>query len=224
VPVTGADIGRMERALQLDFWEFICRWEDRDGAISAGVVPQFRFDDDAEIPYVICLLHEPSQTFPQTTKCRFLVEQPPIPESPLGRATCGIYDARPSSCRVFPTRLSESGSLAVLHDVPPHGRPSDPSPAFKLCPRPWDVGEVDPVAAVQDLIVVQFELRFFRQVANLWNRSPGSWADFPEFLRLVYTNRVRPQPPADETELPSSRSILKFPTARDDRSSEPIAA
>jgi Fe-S-cluster containining protein len=214
----------MERALALDFWQFICRWEDRDGAISSRVVPQFRFEDDPEIPYVICLLHEPSQTFPQTTKCRFLVEQSPTAEFPLGRATCGIYDDRPCSCRVFPTKLSESGSLAVLHDVPAHGRPSDPSAAFNLCPRPWEVDEVDPVAAVQDLIVLDFELQFFRQVADLWNRNPGRWADFPEFLRLVYTNRVRPAPRHEDAESTAGRSILKFPTPREDRGREPIAA
>lgn len=216
VPITGADVMRMERELQLDFWQLACRWEDRDGAISAGVVPQLRFEDDPTIPYVLCLLHEPSQTFPATTKCRFLIEQPPSAEAPLGRGSCGVYQSRPLSCRVFPTKLSESGSLAVLYDVPAHGRSHDSSPAFDLCPQPWSVDDVEPVAAVQDLVLLQFELRFFHQVATMWNRQPGRWQDFPEFLRLVYQHRVQPpQREVDAADHADHRSILKFPTVRD---------
>jgi Fe-S-cluster containining protein len=225
VPVTGAEILRMERALGLDFWQLACRWEDRDDAISAGVAPQFRFEDDSSIPYVICLLHEPSRTFPRTTKCRFLIEQPPTADAPLGRASCGIYDARPLPCRVYPTKLSESGSLAVLHDVPVHGRANDPSPAFDLCGRPWEVEDVDSIAAVQDLVVLRFELQFFRQVAALWNRAPGRWEDFPEFLRLVYRHRVQARPVAADTkETGGMRGILKFPAAGDESTSDAIAA
>lgn len=218
VPVTGADVVRMERELARDFWSFVCRWEDHDGAISAGVVPQLFFDDTPNVPYVLCLLHEASGNFPKTTKCSFLREQPRSAESPLGTAACSIYESRPLSCRIFPTRLSDSGSLAVLYDVPANGRPSDPSPAFDLCQRSWSVDEVDPVAAVQNLVVMKFELQFFGQVAALWNRAPGRWQDFPEFLRLVYDGRVRAAPASTSNEdAGETRSILKFPTARDDR-------
>jgi Fe-S-cluster containining protein len=217
--VTGADIYRIEQSQQRDFWEFVCRWEDRDGAISAGVVPQFRFEDDPATPFVICLLHEPSATFPQTTKCRFLEEDAATPESPLGRARCGIYDSRPTACRVFPTKLSACGSLAVLHDVPASGRPADGSPAFQLCGRPWTPAEVDPIAAVQDLLVLQFELQFFRQVATLWNRDPGRWRDFPEFLRLVYSQRVQPIPHVEH-----EAGIIRFPQPQSDDDRDSLAA
>jgi len=224
VPVTGADIVRMEQSLRQDFWEFVCRWEDRDGAISAGVVPQFLFADEPGTPFVICLLHEPSATFPRTTKCRFLREEPPTPTSPLGRAYCGVYESRPSACRVFPTKLSASGSLAVLHDVPTHGRANDASPAFQLCPRPWTPSDAEPVAAVQDLIVLQFELQFFRQVAALWNRAPGAWTDFPEFLRLVYNQRVQPAPSHADGDASAMRSVIPFPQPADDDQTDSLAA
>lgn len=221
VPVTGADVLRLERDLGLGFWQLACRWEDRDGTISAGVVPQLHFDDDPDVPYVLSLLHEPSRNFPRTTKCRFLVEEPPTQEFPLGRANCSVYESRPLACRVFPTKLSDTGALAVLRQVPTHGRANDESPAYDLCPRQWDVADVDPVSAVPDLIVLQFELKFFQQVAVMWNRSPGRWLDFPQFLRLVYEHRVQP---SGDDRAAETGSILKFPTAADDTRPDAIAA
>jgi hypothetical protein len=45
VPITGADILRIEGRLGLDFREFACRWSGPDGAISRNAAPQFVFDD-----------------------------------------------------------------------------------------------------------------------------------------------------------------------------------
>ena len=42
------------------------------------------------------------------------MECPPDAEHPLGQARCGIYAARPSACRVFPTKFNDSGDLAAL--------------------------------------------------------------------------------------------------------------
>jgi hypothetical protein len=43
---------------------------------------------------------------------------------------------------------------------------------------------------VQDLAVIKYELAFFWQIAESWNRSPGAWSAFPKFLEIVYSQRV----------------------------------
>lgn len=190
VPVSGADILRLEDQLGLTFWDFACRWADPEGLIARNHAPQFYFDDDPETPYVICLTHEPSKFLQGTTKCRFLMEGEPDADSPLGQARCGVYNARPGACRAFPAKLNNTGELAILYDVPPNGRPSDPQPAYDLCAKPWSVEDLDPVSTVGDLVVARYEMGFFRQLATIWNRDPRPWSVFPDFVRLVYANRI----------------------------------
>lgn len=209
ITVTGADILRIERQLDLNFWDFVCRWQDHDGKIAKGLAPHFYFEDEPETPFALCTLPVESSVFPGTTKCRFLTECPPDAEHPRGLARCGIYRERPSACRIFPTRLSDSGQLAILHDVPPRGRasgsPQGNSPAYDLCSRPWTPEDVDPIDSLQDLIVARFELLFFHQLAKLWNAAPQSWLLFPEFLHYVYENRVvQCTPTGLESEMPAT--------------------
>jgi hypothetical protein len=84
-------------------------------------------------------------------------------------------------------------------DIPDRFR-DNTNPAYTLCPRPWEPEDVDPIQSVQDLAVVQYELAFFRQVADLWNRSPASWGAFPQFLDIVYAKRVGREEPAETAE------------------------
>ncbi len=210
VPITGADVLRIERRLGLNFWDFACRWEDRDDSISHGVVPHFYFEDAPGVPFVISLLHVDSAVFPGTTKCRFLTEQPRTPEHPLGTAHCSIHGQHPMACRVFPTRLSDSGQLAVLYDVPERSHRQPDNDAYKLCPRPWDPDDVDPVDGVENLVVMNFELQFFHQVATAWNRSPQSWLVFPDFLRMIYENRVIKPAEVTEAVEEATPTILPF--------------
>ncbi len=189
VPTTGADILRIERDLGLEFWDFACRWADPHSQIAQKYAPQFHFSDEPGMPYVICLAHVQSEVFPTTTKCRFLVESQPDEEHPLGIGQCGIYDSRPGACRAFPTKFDTTGELAVIYDIPGSGRENE-SPAYGLCPRPWEPSDVDPLQTLQDLAAAKFEMSFFHSVAMVWNRQPREWNLFPEFLRLVYSNRV----------------------------------
>ena len=211
VPVTGADVLRIERDLNLSFWDFGCRWADPEGKIARKYAPHFFFSDEPKTPFVICLRHEASATFPDTTKCRFLVETPPTAEKPLGQGSCGIHPSRPSACRAFPTKFNPTGELVVLHDVPARGRAQD-HPAYTLCPRPWRPDEIDPLQAPQDLAVAKYEMDFFHSVAGLWNRVPRAFGLFPDFLRLVYGNRVLREPEAPAAT--PGRSILPFPTTQ----------
>ena len=189
VPVTGADILRIEQEVSLPFEQIACRWADPDGTIARSQAPHLYFADDLAIPYVLCLQHEASVFHPGTTKCRFLVESRPSREQPLGQARCGMYASRPSACRTFPAKFNTTGELVVLHDLPSCG-PRDNHPAYALCPRPWNAADVDPLRLPQDLAVAKFEMDFFHTVARAWNRRPRSFDALPEFLRLAYRNRV----------------------------------
>jgi len=191
VPVTGADILRIVNQRGLSFWDFACRWADPDGIISKNHAPQFYFEDEPGNPFVICLKHDRSELYPSATRCHFLVENPADLAHPLGTSHCGIYNERPSACRVFPTRFSTQGDLAVIYDVPANGR-GNGDPAYQLCPRPWTTDDVDPVQQVQDLVVLRFEIEFFQKLATAWNSNPGDWLAFPEFLLDVYQKRVLP--------------------------------
>lgn len=190
VPTTGADILRIERNLGLDFWQFVCRWEDHDGSIALKYAPHFHFADEPETPWVICLMQNESQFFPGTTKCQFLKETAPDENSTLGTAVCGIYDDRPSACRAFPTRFNETADLVVIHDVPARGKPLNANPIYTLCPRPWTKEDVDPIQSAQDLAVAKHEMTFFHALAQQWNQRPQEWELFPHFLRLVYDARI----------------------------------
>lgn len=203
VPITGADIIRLESALDVSFWDFACRWADTDGLISRRQAPQFHFADEPDMPFVICLKHEPSQVFPDVSGCQFLVEQPADPEHPLGQAHCGVYHHRPMSCRAFPAKLNETSELAVLYDIPSSGR-TEKHPQYTLCPHPWDPSDVDPIQHVQDLVVCQFEMNFFHKLATIWNRNLQEWEAFPDFIHNVYSRRVLDRQTGDVS-IPMSR-------------------
>ncbi|MDA1013740.1 MAG: YkgJ family cysteine cluster protein [Planctomycetota bacterium] len=192
VPITGADILNLEHATGLTFWDFACRWADHEGSIARNYAPHFQFQDEPGTDFVICLMQKESVVLPDSSKCVFLSETPPTVESPLGVGNCGVYGSRPSACRAFPTKLSRTGEMAVIHDVPERGRGGS-NPAYKLCPRPWEPADVDPLEAPRDLVVAKYEMRFFHQLAAVWNREPRDWAMFPDFVRVVYANRVIPE-------------------------------
>jgi len=207
VPINGADIIRIENTLGLDFWNFVCRWEDPDGIIARKFAPHFRFDDEPEARFVICLLQAESQFLPGSQKCRFLMECPPDGQSPLGEARCGIYETRPATCRAFPTKFNDSSDLAVIYDVNQEGRSAEHA-AYKLCSRQWEPADLEPLSTVQNLVIAKYEMTFFAQLSEAWNRELQPWKIFPEFLRSVYANRVVPESAITQnTPLPESTTL-----------------
>ena len=190
VPVTGADILRIQSGCGLTFWDFVVRWADEEGNIARNHAPQFHFDDEPETPFVICLMQDDSDYFPETSRCKFLLEEAPTDEQPLGTARCGIYNQRPGACRAFPAKLNSTNELAIIYDVPATGRDSG-HPIHQLCPRQWTPRDLDPIQQIQDLVVAKYEMNFFHVLAEAWNRQPGPWNLFPDFLKMVYTNRLR---------------------------------
>jgi len=189
VAINGADIWRIERDLKLSFWDFVCRWEDPEGQIAQKYAPHFFFQEEPNTPFVICLTHERSHFLPGSSKCRFLREGQPDAEHPLGVGRCGIYHSRPGTCRVFPTKFNPTRELAMIVDVPLEAAESE-HPAYNLCPRAWETSDLDPINTLEHLSYADFEMQFFHKVAALWNRRPGSWTIFPDFLKLVYSERI----------------------------------
>lgn len=187
--MTGADVIRIERAGH-SFWEFACRWEDPEGKIAGRYAPQIRFADEPETPFVLCLLQKPSDTYPGTGRCGFLREATTDAEGNPQVPGCSIYESRPAACRAFPMKFDPSREVVELHAVydPPRAASNA---AYKLCPRPWSPSDIDGVDAAQVLASAEYEASFFAKVVQLWNRTPGEWTAFPDFIRLVYASRVR---------------------------------
>lgn len=204
VPVTGADILRIERGLGLNFWDFVCRWADPEGAIAANYAPHFFFEDEPETPFVISLTHTNSKHFPGTTKCQFLMECEPDAEHPKGQARCGIYAYRPQPCRVFPTKFNDTREIAFIHEIPVISR-SEEHPAYELCPRNWLPEDLDPVQPLHDLLIAQFEMQLFHKLATVWNKAPRPWELFPDFLHMIYERRLMLEPQAQP-------DVIPFPT------------
>ncbi len=86
-------------------------------------------------------------------------------------------------------KLNNTGDLAILYDVPKPGRDGGHR-AYDLCPEPLQPSDFDPIQSVQELVISKYEMQFFQQVADIWNRQPGEWKMFPEFLHFVYAERI----------------------------------
>lgn len=195
----------------LSFWDFVCRWADPEGIIARNHAPHFYFQDEPQTPFVICLLHSDSRQFEGTTKCCFLEEEPATAERPQGVGRCGIYQQRPGACRAFPVQLNATSELAVIYDVPERGRGGE-NPVYRLCSRQWTPDDVDPIQHVQDLVVARYEMNFFHSLADSWNRQPGMWNLFPDFLQMVYGQRVRPSSELESCdEVESEPATIRLP-------------
>ncbi len=184
-PLTGRDIFRIVTELKIPFWRFVSRWADQSCEISQGVAPHFFFDDDRQTPYVIGLLQNESQLFPGTRKCVFLEESPCGEPVQGGTGRCSIYEQRPVDCRVFPARLNAAGQLAVQVVTKPALESRHDT--YRLCPRSWNIANLDRVSALQNLQKSSDEMELFQTIANRWNEDPGPWPLFPDFLELIYT-------------------------------------
>lgn len=189
IPITGADILRIQQDLKLSFWDFACRWADPEGIIANKYAPHFHFADEPDTPFVIALKHEQSHFLPGTDKCRFLMETPADENSPLGLGRCGIYESRPAACRAFPTKFNDSGELAVIYDIPSTPR-DDVDIAYELCSREWKPEDVNPTTTIQNLVVARYEMNYFHHIAEAWNQSVGDWEVLPDYLNLIYSRRV----------------------------------
>jgi len=221
VPISGADIHRFTQDQEKPFWDFACRWEDSEDLISRNLAPHFFFADTPAVPFVICLKHVPSLSFPGTTKCRFLMECLPDEEHPKGLGRCGIYGSRPHTCRSFPAKLNDSNELAVLYEIPSNGR--DGEPAYDLCPRQWQASDLEPNDTIQSLVIAQYEMTFFKKIAAIWNQDPGEWSSFPEFIDIIYSNRISSETTSISNREPAEADEKRSHSAEDFESVRKVA-
>lgn len=178
VPISGADLFRLVSEGGLDPWQFLCRWEDTSGLIGRGIAPQFYFEDAPGVPFVIGLLSAESEQSSGGRKCAFLAESPE--GSSCGTSGCSVYEQRPAACRVFPFRWTDAGGIGLQSVTSPSGAP------VTLCPTRWNITPEQAAQAADDLTELQSQMELFKSVAAVWNRNPGLWELFPEFILSVY--------------------------------------
>ncbi len=118
VPLSGADIARISRALAVPPMAF-CQ------AAPAPGPPAFRLDPSAEQGYRVQLRRRPAAGSSPAAAgpCIFLLDLP------RGKRRCVLERLQPGLCRSFPLALDPFGSLSVYQG---HG-----------CPRLWSLGDVD---------------------------------------------------------------------------------
>jgi hypothetical protein len=61
-------------------------------------------------------------------------------------------------------------------------------------------------------VIAKYEMNFFFKLARAWNARLGEWTAFPDFLQLVYAQRVLPKELDDETAADTEEpTLLQFP-------------
>jgi Fe-S-cluster containining protein len=116
VSVTGSDVWRIMRALQLSPADFLRYWETAEEAPG-------RFLLRPEGPYCELVLAKRPMPEPLASPCVFLTR------TSDGHGVCGLGDLRPGQCQAYPVYL-EDGRVRLIND--PRG-----------CVRTWSYGDVD---------------------------------------------------------------------------------
>ncbi len=196
MPLAGHDIRRLTETCGRPLWEFACRWEDEDSAIPEEFAPRLRFPDAPGRRFVIGLKHVPSEVFPGSDRCEFLIETATgVTAGPIGEgvpgcvARCAIHTGRPGVCRLFPLKLG-MGSNHEQRELPRHGRESS-EPAYRLCPRDWTTDELQAAHTADLHDEVRGELLVWREVADLWNESSLPAEHLEEFVDAIYSGLSR---------------------------------
>src|SRR5439155_20925086 len=101
VPLTGHDMWRLSRALQLDPARFVVAWQEEEPAIGG-----FRLEPGG--PAYSPVLEKRSWSR-DGAACVFLLRLPG------GHDRCGVYEHRPAACRAYPMLL-ERGVVALRDD------------------------------------------------------------------------------------------------------------
>jgi len=189
VPLTASDIQRIIGERGVAFGDFVCGWGEEQGRIGGGNVPQFYFKDAPGVPFVIAITPRPSQLYPGTRKCPFLREDGPLAGGSSCRTSCSIYASRPSVCRVFPFHRDAAGQVKVSPDL--EARSKEQKPPYTLCPTQWTLTDEQRERVARDLKLLRAEMLYLTQLAEIWNRNPGRWAQFPAFLSAACEQATR---------------------------------
>jgi uncharacterized protein len=87
-----------------------------------------------------------------------------------GWRRCGIYDLRPGTCRVYPF-TDQDGDVQHKPET--------------LCPRHFDLREVDDEAIKRAIAVYQEDWNAHARFAAEWNENPPKSASFEKLLDFV---------------------------------------
>ena len=202
VPVTGFDILRIMRTIDIDPF-FFCGVEEISGEKLEKILgkdPLFLFTDSGEPKYYeIYMKFIFSKYYEHSHKCIFLQEWDAKEygsqelEGIIGR--CGIYDCRPLTCRTYPSKIDKDQKLFMYDPYFEHTNPENKrwaSLPYGLCPRPiekedfrFGVNEY-----IKNLLHANYEMEFFLELSEKWNKNPDISDKFIEFLEKEYEDRL----------------------------------
>lgn len=198
VPLTGFDIIKIQKALNLEYYEIaqlIPVKEDsyEKNSKATGV---FKFNNfDAGEYFTFYLRNIKSKYIPDSYKCMFLQEWNGedflLHDRPGIKARCGIYNIRPLICSVYPARLHENELIGVVKNPTKHLEKPD-NPAYNLCPEEYDEKEffTDSDEIIKNLVLYKYEVNYFQFLAEVWNQNTCDFGLFYNFLEESYKNRI----------------------------------
>ncbi len=204
VPLWGSDIIRISEALEVDMFFFISvvKYEKEKAEEKKKTEPLFIFTEaGTDCYFQIILKSHMSKLYPNTSKCIFLQEwsasaqQSEELEGIIGR--CGIYDIRPLTCKTWPVGYDEKNDQVVLNDpyLIQEKRPDRPgdSIAYSICPKElcFDDYKNFEDEYVKSAILDNYERKFFRKIAEKWNKNPDLSDKLYKFIKEEYKNRIK---------------------------------
>jgi Fe-S-cluster containining protein len=143
VAVTGPDVWRIMRALQLSPADFLRYWETAEEAPG-------RFLLRPEGPYCELVLAKRSLPEPLPSPCVFLLR------TSDGHGVCGLGDLRPGQCQAYPVYL-EGDRVRLVHDA-------------QGCVRTWSYADVHLTQERSRLGGLAVEQEAHNAVVAEWNR------------------------------------------------------
>ncbi|OGI19562.1 MAG: hypothetical protein A2287_07630 [Candidatus Melainabacteria bacterium RIFOXYA12_FULL_32_12] len=194
--LTGYDILKIKRNLGLDYLYFVqiapVKEENIDKIIEQTALFKFTNLGNDEY-YTFHMKRVKSRYFPDSYKCMFLQEWDgedfllPV-DKVISR--CGIYESKPLTCSIFPSKLHDDGLIGVSGN--PKNNNTTGNPAYDLCPRLLEEKDIEDFSdnAVQNLVLYKYEMDYFKSLAKVWNEYPSDFARFIAYLEAAYKNRI----------------------------------
>lgn len=197
ISVTGFDILKIKNQIMLDidlFLHFKKLITEERIEYQKKYAALFKFTDDNCTHYYFPALKKVRSTlFPEVFKCMFLrewAEENFNAESiESANSKCSVYRARPMACRIYPASFNQD-KTKVLVANPYFGKPENI--ATQLCQRQIENKDFESTKdeVVEALIKRQYELNFFRMLAEDWNSNPKTKKEFIPYLEEAYSQRV----------------------------------
>lgn len=196
--ITGIDMINIVQSLKFDINFFVTAIPvfDKYLKFALGKKPLFIFTDSAKEQYYrFSLKMEQSRIFAGTYKCIFLNEfdgkaqESKLYDNVISR--CGIYHARPLTCRTFPAQINPEIKQAIMFNPYNISSPDD-HPAYRLCYRPITKEDYEQFQEqmFKNLVAYDYEMLFFLKLSEKWNKNPDSSDYFLDFMLKEYKNRI----------------------------------